>query len=90
MFSTPTGTYYANARIYKATIYSEAGAVLTDFVPALNTSTNKYGLYDLHNSSFKANVSSGGVDFTPGDYSYVTSSTIVTQPSNHTLYAVWG
>ena len=80
---------YSYCRIYYCKIYNGSEVLQRDFIPCYRKSDNKPGLYDLVNNQFYTNQGEG--EFLKGEnvYSEVTSSTIVTNPENHTLYAIW-
>ena len=81
---------YSKIRTYRLKIY-DGSTLIRDFVPCINNTTNKAGLYDLVNDTFYGNSGSG--NFTAGNEvssNYITSSTVVTKTTNHTLNAQWG
>ena len=66
------------------------GSLVRDFVPCVQESTGKAGLYDLVNGEFYGNSATSGNDFTvPNEEYYITSESIVKTPTNHTIYAHW-
>ena len=73
-------------RLYAFKMYDN-GTLVRDFIPCINDSTGKAGLYDLITNTFYGNDGTG--DFTAGSASYITSSTVVKETRNHTIYAVW-
>ena len=65
-----------------------------NLVPCINRSTNKAGLYDTIEGKFYSDASTNETDFDKGANSssfktIITSNTLVTKPSNHTLKAKW-
>lgn len=75
-------------RIYYHQMYSN-DELVRYFIPSYNTSTSKYGLYDIVNNTFYPNNATSGSDFIGGSEIYITNNTIVTQTENHTLTAIW-
>ena len=72
-----------------AKIYNN-GELVRDFVPCVQISTGKAGLYDRVNGVFYGNDATTGDDFTvPETAYYITSETIVKTASNHNIYAYW-
>ena len=62
--------------------------LIRHYIPCYRKSDGKIGLYDIVEGKFYTNEGEG--EFLKGkDTGSVTSSTIVTNPSNHTLYAIW-
>ncbi len=99
-----TNLAYKTQRISKAKVFSakiwNKDILIRDFIPCYSTvsvtdvngitkGANTKGLYDTVEGKFYTNQGSG--EFLKGEnvYSEVTSSTIVTNPENHTLYAIW-
>ena len=86
-FGHRQGSQYLKGNIYYLNFWSN-GSLVRRFVPCYKkTDSTSPGLYDVVSGSFFANAGSG--NFTAGSSSYITSSSTVTQASNHTLYAVW-
>lgn len=91
LFGLRTGTtidgrkFYGRAYDFK--IY-ESNTLVRNFVPSLNNSTGVIGMYDKVNNKFYTNSGTG--KFVNGSaIGLVTNSTIITQNTTHTLYAVW-
>ncbi len=80
---------YASQKIYSLKIYNQSQQLIRNYIPCINNSTGKAGLYDLVNGIFYGNANTSGNDFIAGYSKYITSSTIVTTASNHTIYANW-
>ena len=85
--ATANGTSVANkigiAKLYAFDIY-EDGEIVRQYVPC-KKSDGTIGLYETVEGQFYQNAGTG--TFTAGPTAYVTSSTIVSTPKNHTLYA---
>ena len=75
----------ANIKIFDFSIY-EAGVLQKKFIPCKN-SNNEAGLYDIVNGVFYGNSGTG--TFLEGPEVFVSSSSIVEIPFDHTLYANW-
>ena len=56
---------YMSGKMYGAKIYNK-GTLVRDFVPVIQQSTGKYGMYDKVNGVFYPNAAASGDDFTPG------------------------
>ena len=78
--------YYYTGRTYSLNI-TDNGTLVRDFIPCINNTTNKAGLYDLVEGTFYGNNGSGNL--TAGSPSYITSSTKLSETSSQTLTAVW-
>ena len=87
--SKGNAAYFFRGRIYNIQLYDN-DAIVNDFIPCINSSTNKAGLYDMITNNFYANKATAGNDFNTGNSIYVTSSNAVNVEENHTLTAVWG
>ena len=73
--------------LYDLKIY-DAGLLIRHYLPCIDESTGKAGLYDVVNGVFYGNNGTG--DFTvPSEAYYLTSESIVDIPSNHNIYAKW-
>ena len=81
-----SGSDYSKYKLYGAKIYAN-GELVRDYIPCINNSTGKAGLYDIANGVFYGNA--GTDDFTAGNASYITSETIVKESRNHNIYAKW-
>ena len=81
-----SGSDYSKFKLYASKIYAN-GELVRDFVPCINNSTGKAGLYDLITNTFYGNDGTG--DFVAGNTSYLTSSTAMTTAKNHNIYAHW-
>lgn len=81
-----SGSDYGKYKLYNCKLYNNR-VLVRHFIPCINNTTTKAGLYDLVEGVFYSNSGSG--DFTPGSASYVTSSTTLPSGSNNTLTAVW-
>ena len=57
------------------------------FIPCYRKSDNEPGMYDLVNNVFYTNAGSG--TFFKGNETLITSSSMVINENNHTLYAKW-
>ena len=77
---------FGNTIIYRARIWSN-GTLVRDFIPCIDDSTGKAGMYELVEGVFYGNA--GQNDFSYGSSTYLTSSTIVSTTNNHTLTAIW-
>ena len=77
----------SSMRLYAFKMYDN-NVLVRDFIPCINDTTGKVGLYDLVEGKFYGNKASGD-DFTYGSKTYVTSSTVVERDFDHSLYAVW-
>ena len=78
---------YSSVRMYLFKIY-QANTLVRNLIPCYRNSDNEIGLYDTVNGVFYTNQGTGA--FLKGnDVGSVTSSTIVTNPNDHTLYAIW-
>ena len=75
---------YTSARIYRAQ-FSEESAIIHDFVPCIQDSTGKAGMYDIVSDTFFGNNGTG--DFTSGNAEYISTTTIVKNPNDHNIYA---
>ena len=78
-------------RVYSLKMW-ENKSLVRDFVPALNTTTNKYGLYDKVNCEFYDNKGTGTFNYGSnlGNIdNIVSSNSIVNLNKNHTLTAIW-
>ena len=82
-----SGTDYGRYKLYGAKLYN-GDTLVRNFIPCINTSTSKKGLYDLKNGVFYPNNGTGD-DFDAGDNIYINSNSEVTQTTNHNLIAVW-
>ena len=79
--------YGSGGILYDLKIYDDEELV-RNYVPCINESTGKAGLYDLVSGIFYGNNGTG--DFTvPSEAYYLTSESIVDIPSNHYIYAKW-
>ena len=86
--NSTTNSRPSKTRIYGLILYDSSDEILRNYVPAVNKSTGKAGLYDLVNGVFYGNSGTG--DFVEGPkYGSVTSSSIVTASTNHTLRAMY-
>ena len=86
-FGHRNGAQYLKGKIYYLKFWSNEQLV-RNLIPCYNTTTNKAGLCDIaNNNTFYDNVGSGS--FSYNGYNYITSSTMVDQSENHTLYAIW-
>ena len=66
------------------------GEIVRDFVPCVQESTGKAGLYDTVNGVFYGNANTSDYDFTvPSEEYFITSETIVKTSENHDIYAHW-
>ena len=84
-----SGSDYSEFKLYGAQIYSNHELV-RNFVPCVNESTGKAGLYDLVSGTFFGNNATTGDDFTvPEEEYFIDSTSIVNIPSNHNIYAKW-
>ena len=81
-----SGSDYSKYKLYSAKIYAN-GELVRDYVPCINNSTGKAGLYDIVNGVFYDNSGTG--EFTTGNTLYITSETIVKEDRNHNIYATW-
>ena len=77
---------YSKAKLYYFRMY-DGDNLVRDLVPCIKDSTGKAGMYDIVNNVFYGNSGTG--DFIAGNPSYITSSTIVKDGLNHTIYAKW-
>lgn len=77
----------AVGRYYYVKIYDNSGELIRHFIPCYKKSTDSVGMYDILNNIFYENAGTGS--FTSGNNVFVTSSTIVEYPNDHTLYAIW-
>ena len=85
-----TGAYRpATMDLYDFKIWDN-DTLVRDFIPVYNNLLSKFGLYDIVTNVFYANEATSGSDFTSGNNTYITSSSIVNNENNHTLTAVWG
>jgi len=50
--------YFSNTKLYSCKIWND-GTLVRDFIPVINTQTNRPGLYDLVNHNFYANQGTG-------------------------------
>ena len=88
-----TNLAYKTQRISKAKVFSakiwDKNILVRNFIPCYRRSDGEIGMYDTVNNVFYTNQGSG--TFLKGDnvYNSVTSSTIVTNQEDHTLYAMW-
>ena len=71
-----------------AKIY-DSGTLVREFIPCIQNSTGKAGLYDIVNGVFYGNAAASGNDFNTGNAEYLTSESIVRVASNHNIYANW-
>ena len=84
-----SGSDYGKYKMYSAKIYAN-GDIVRDFVPCVQISTGKAGLYDRVNGVFYGNAATTGDDFAvPETAYYITSETIVKTARNHNIYAHW-
>ena len=81
-----SGSDYSKFKLYSAKIYAN-DEVVRDYVPCIEDASGRVGLYDVVNGIFYENSGTG--DFTAGNASYITSSTIVKESRNHNIYAKW-
>ena len=72
-----------NMRVYGIKIY-ESNVLVKDYVPAVNKTTHKLGLYDKIDNQFYDNIGTGEFLTT-----YITSSTTVIRDDNYSLVAIW-
>ena len=79
-------TGYAKVKLYSLKIY-ESGTLVRNMVPVLNTTTNKAGLYDTITGTFYTNDVGSNLSY--GNINYITSTTNVTTPVDHNIYADW-
>ena len=92
LFSRYTPSFDAfsifKGKIYSCTIWDK-NILVRNFIPCYRRSDGEIGMYDTVNGAFYTNQGSG--TFLKGDnvYNSVTSSTIVTNQEDHTLYAMW-
>ena len=86
LFSKTGGNTKADIKLYYFKIY-DTGVLIRDYVPCYRKSDGVVGLYDSVSGTFYTNQGTG--EFIKGDNIYVTSNTIVTDPNDHTLYAIW-
>ena len=78
---------FGNLKLYDFIIY-ESGTAIRKYVPCYRVSDNAAGLCDMFNSStFYPNAGTGTLN--KGSVQYVTASTGVTAPKDHTIYAHW-
>ena len=72
-------------QLFGAKIYIN-NELVRDFVPCFKISNNLVGLLDKVNNVFYSNSGSGTLTL---EYEYITSETIVTLETDHTLTAIW-
>ena len=72
-----------NMRVYDMKVY-ENNVLIRHYIPVLNTTNHKLGLYETENNVFYSNIGTGEFNA-----EYTTDETINTTSSNHTLYAIW-
>ena len=72
-----------NMRVYDMKVY-ENNVLIRHYIPVLNTTNHKLGLYETENNVFYSNIGTGEFNS-----EYTTNETINTTSSNHTLYAIW-
>ena len=78
---------HSGMSLYKLKLYND-GELTRDFVPVQKLSTGKIGLYDKVTKEFYRNLGTG--EFLAGPLKEeVTSASIVSTSTNHTLYANW-
>ena len=80
--------HWAKLRVYYFKIY-EGNTLVKDFIPVYRMTDGAMGLYDQLNDAYYFNAGRG--KFKKGSFSdgLITSSTVVTDGSDHTLYAIW-
>ena len=81
-----TANFKSSIRIYEFVI-SDESIITHKFIPCINNSTGKAGLYDLVTNTFYGNSGTG--DFIAGNEKFITSETIVKETSDHNIYAHW-
>ena len=82
------GVSYSKFKIYSVKLLQN-NILIRNFVSCYRNTDGEIGMYDTVNNEFYTNQGSG--TFLKGEnvYNSVTSSTIVTNSDNHTLYAIW-
>ena len=76
-------------KLYGAKIYMD-GELIKNFLPCIRQSDNAVGLYETVEGEFYENSGNGEITSNGANYAnYVTSSSIVDEQKNHTLYACW-
>lgn len=83
-----SANYKSSIKLYSLKI-SDGDQIIRDFVPCINDTTGKAGLYDVVNGVFYGNQNTSGNDFTVGNIVYITSNDIVTRDSITNLKALW-
>ena len=84
-----SGLDYSKFKLYSFKIYAN-GEILRNYIPCIENSTGKAGLYDIENNVFYDNDATTGNDFTTGNQvPYITSTSIVDVVGEHTIYAIW-
>ena len=80
--------HWAKLRVYYFKIY-EGNTLVKDLIPVYRMADGAMGLYDQQNDAYYFNAGRG--KFKKGSFSdgLITSSTVVTDGSDHTLYAIW-
>ena len=74
-------------KIYSFSVY-ENSILIYNFIPCIEESTGKAGLYDTITGTFYDNDGSGD-DFVVGNEIHVTEESIMNIAHAHTLYATW-
>ena len=72
-----------NMRVYEMKVY-ENNVLVRHYIPVLNTTNHKLGLYETENQEFYSNIGTGEFNT-----EYITNNTNNTTSSNHTIYAIW-
>lgn len=79
-YYTEESSYKATIKCYSVKLYkTSSGTLLKDCVPALRTSDNKPGLYDIENDTFYINSNTSGDDFLY-EYKKINNITIPDNP----------
>lgn len=83
---TPMQSTSIVAKLYRMKI-KDSNVLVRDFIPCYRISDGEVGLYDVVNNIFYTNSGSG--TFIKGRDGKITSSSIVKNAEDHTLYAIW-
>ena len=78
----------SSIKLYEAIIY-DGNEIIRNFIPCINNSTGKAGLYDLVTGTFYGNSGSGNFTYGNEITSTITSSSLVSIPRDHTISANW-
>ena len=90
LFANNALSRYGKMQLYEIEFYDNSGKAIRNLVPCYRKSDNVIGMYDVVTGKFFTNLGSG--TFTKGgnvNSSTIMSSSKVSVPRDHTIYAHW-